>query len=81
MQNFLETIKPGYKGPSRQTVRKRLDKMYQERRRELKDKFKKIPFISLTTDLWVNSRRNYFIVITAHYQDENFQQLSYIISF
>ncbi|CAF3189205.1 unnamed protein product, partial [Rotaria socialis] len=37
--------------------------------------------ISLTTDLWLNSRRNHFIVITAHYLDEYHQHLSDIISF
>ncbi len=81
MQYFLDKIKPGYKGPSRQTVRKRLDKMYQERRSALKEKFNKVPFISLTTDIWLNSRRHHFLVITAHYHDEHYQQFSEIISF
>ncbi len=81
MQHFLNTIKPGYRGPSRQTVRKRLDKMYQERRSSLKEKFKKIPFVSLTTDLWMNSRRHHFLVLTAHYHDEHYQQFSDVISF
>ena len=81
MQHFLNAIKPGYYGPSRQTVRKRLDKMYKERRSTLKENFKKIPFISLTTDMWMNSRRHHFLVITAHYHDEHFQQFSDVISF
>ena len=81
MQNFLEIIKPGYRGPTRQTVHKNLDKMYQERRSLLKEKLKSIGHISLTTDLWLNSRRNHFIVITAHYLDQHHQQLSDIISF
>ncbi|CAF3426471.1 unnamed protein product [Rotaria socialis] len=81
MQHFLEIIKPGYRGPTRQTVRKNLDEMYQERRSSLKEKLKNIAHISLTTDLWLNSRRNHFIVITAHYLDEYHQHLSDIISF
>ncbi|CAF1298723.1 unnamed protein product [Adineta steineri] len=81
MQRFLNTIKSGYRGPTRQTVRKHLDTMYQERRSSLKEKFKTIPFISLTTDLWMNSRRNHFLVITAHYYDENYQTFSNVISF
>ena len=81
MQRFLNTIKPGYRGPSRQTVRKHLDKMYQERRFSLKEQFKTIPFISLTTDLWMNPRRHHFLVITAHYYDEHYQTFSNVISF
>ncbi|CAF3331156.1 unnamed protein product [Rotaria sp. Silwood2] len=81
MQHFLETIEPGYRGPTRQTVRKHLDKKYQERRSLLKNKLKDVPHISLTTDLWVNSRRHHFLVITAHYVDEHHQHISEIISF
>ncbi len=81
MQEFLSTIKPGYRGPSRQTVRKHLDKLYQERRSFLKEKFKTIPFISLTTDIWMNLRRHHFLVITAHYHDEHYQLFSDVISF
>ncbi|CAF0817450.1 unnamed protein product [Rotaria sordida] len=81
MQNFLDVIKPGYHGPSRQTVRKNLDKMYQERRCSLKEKFKTVPFISLTTDLWMNSRRHHFLVITAHYYNEHYETFSDVISF
>ncbi|CAM4790591.1 unnamed protein product [Rotaria magnacalcarata] len=55
--------------------------MYQERRSLLKEKLKNIAHISLTTDLWLNPRRNHFIVITAHYLDEYHQHLSDIISF
>ncbi|CAF2937419.1 unnamed protein product [Rotaria sp. Silwood2] len=80
MQHFLDIIKPGYRGPSRQTVRKHLDKMYQERRSSLKEKFKIVPFISLTTDLWMNSRRYHFLVITAHYHNEHYETFSDVIS-
>ena len=81
MQHFLDTVKPGYRGPSRQTVCRRLGKMYQEKRYSLKEKFKTIPFVSLTTDLWMNSRRHHFLVITAHYYDEDYQPCSDVISF
>ncbi|CAF3170865.1 unnamed protein product [Rotaria sp. Silwood2] len=73
-------VKDGYRGPSRQTVRKHLDKMYQERRSSLKEKFKIVPFISLTTDLWMNSRRYHFLVITAHYHNEHYETFSDVIS-
>ncbi|CAF3815580.1 unnamed protein product, partial [Rotaria sp. Silwood1] len=81
MQHFLDIIKPGYCGPSRQTVRKHLDKMYQERRSPLREKFKTVPFISLTTDLWMNSRRHHFLVIIAHYYNEHYETFSDVISF
>ena len=72
---------PGCIGPARQTVRKKLDKLYQERRSLLRDMFKNIPYVSLTTDLWLNSCRNYFLVITAHYLDTNCKPESAVISF
>jgi hypothetical protein len=80
MKQFITTIMPGYVGPSRQTVRKKLDKLYQNRRSMLRDMFKNIPYISLTTDLWLNSRRHYYLVITAHYF-VNCKSESTVISF
>ncbi|CAF1539690.1 unnamed protein product [Adineta ricciae] len=81
MQEFLEKIKPGYRGPTRQTVRKRLDTVYRERKTSLKEKFQTIPFICLTTDLWMSPRRHHFLSITAHYHDENYRMFSNVISF
>ena len=60
MQKFLATIIPGYHGPSRKTARKHLDKSYQQHCISLRESMKKIPFIALTIDLWLNSRRTHF---------------------
>ncbi|CAF4526457.1 unnamed protein product [Rotaria sp. Silwood2] len=81
MQKFLATIIPGYDGPSRKTVRKHLDKLYQHHRTSLRDSMKKIPFIALTIDLWLNSRRTHFLAIAAHYYDERMKHSSTVISF
>ncbi|CAF4459729.1 unnamed protein product, partial [Didymodactylos carnosus] len=81
MQGFLATAVPGYRGPSRQTVRKTVHKLYQQRRSSLRQTLKTVLFIALTTDLWVNSRRTHFLAITAHYYNEHFQYSSVIISF
>ena len=81
MKELLEKLRPGYRGPTRQTVRKRLDTMYRERKSSLKEKFQTIPFVSLTTDLWMSPQRHHFLAITAHYHDENYRMFSNVISF
>ncbi|CAF4058397.1 unnamed protein product, partial [Rotaria sordida] len=81
MQKFLEIIIPGYHGPSRKTVRKHLDKLYQQHRTSLRESMKKIPFIALTIDLWLNLRRTHFLTITAHYFDALMEHSSKVICF
>ena len=81
MQRFLVTIIPGYRWPSRKTVRRHLDKLYQQHRSSIREIFKTIPFIALTLDLWMNSRRIHFLVITAHYYNKQMQYSSLVISF
>lgn len=81
MQKFLATLVPGYRGPSRQTVRRNLDKLYQEHRNSIRETLKTIPFIALTLDLWMNSRRTYFLSITGHYYNHQMQYSSIVTSF
>lgn len=81
MQQFLDVLLPGYHGPTRKTVKNHLRQLYKQHRSSLRDQFEKIEHLSLTLDLWRNSRRTYFLVITAHYYDDAMEYKSVIISF
>ena len=43
--------------------------------------FKTVVFIALTLDLWMDSWRTHFLVITAHHYNKQMQYSSIIISF
>ncbi|CAF1590707.1 unnamed protein product, partial [Didymodactylos carnosus] len=67
--------------PSRPTVANRLKQLYTSKQDQLKDELFHIDFISLTTDMWRSSRRRSFVVITAHYTDQQYRAKSIILSF
>ena len=56
-------------------------KLYGECRAQLRETFKKIEHIALTTEIWMNSRRTHFLFITAHYYDDQMRYSSKVISF
>jgi len=81
MKKFLSIAVPGYIGPHRTTVARRLHHLYLQYRKDLRGILMKLSDISLTTDLWKNSRHSHFIVLTAHFYDKCLKYTSLIIGF
>ena len=81
MKKFLSVAIPGYVGPHRTTVARRLHQLYLQHRKDLKRILMKVNDISLTSDLWRNSRRAHFIVLTAHFYDKHYRYTSLVIGF
>ena len=72
---------PGYVGPSRYTVSRRLKGLYKDYRNKLEQVFENVESISLTTDLWKNSNGTHFFCLTGHFIDDKFKQNSVVLSF
>lgn len=81
MLKFLSTIKPGYKGPHRKTVRKRLEKLYWKRRQTIRKILSNVSSVSLTADLWKSPSRVSFLCLTCHYLNDSLENKSMVISF
>lgn len=41
---------------------------------------KQVPAVAFTADIWKNGRRKYFVSLTAHLFDENFETLPLVLS-
>jgi hypothetical protein len=76
MRSFLKIAIPGYKPPHRKTVSKTLRLYYKNYREKLKNYLKDIPYLSCTTDLWKSRNGSYFLCLTGHFYDENFNFVS-----
>ena len=81
MMKFLSIIKPGYQGPHRKTVRKRLVYLYQQRRKLIKEELSNVVSVSLTADIWKSPRRIYFMGLTCHYLNSSLENKSMVLSF
>ena len=81
MRAFLAVALPGYNPPHRAMIKAQLRKRFLRHRQLLRYVFAKIPAIALTSDIWKNNRNTYFISVTAHFYDINFNLISLTIGF
>ncbi|CAF2388842.1 unnamed protein product [Rotaria sp. Silwood2] len=81
MQHFLSIAVPGYRGPHRKTVIKRLKPMYKQRRADIREKFSHITDVSLSADVWKSNNKSHFIGLTAQYYDDEYQYHTMVIAF
>ena len=79
MTNFLSKAIPGYQGPHRKTVRNRIAAVYSSYTTKLRSLLPKLGPLALTSDLWRNSRRTYFISLIAHTFTENYGHISIVL--
>ena len=61
--------------------RKGLKKLYNEKKRLLKEELASIDYVSIATDLWRCGRKRHYICITAHFITATFTQRNTILSF
>ncbi|KAI7935795.1 hypothetical protein MJO28_016666 [Puccinia striiformis f. sp. tritici] len=78
---FMQTAQPKFVIPGRMTVRNDCVKLFTQLKAIQIAKMAKVDHISLTTDLWTSSDLTGYMVVTAHYIDEDFALNKSIISF
>ena len=60
MQQFLSIATPGYRGPSRRTIVKRLKPLYKRKRLNARQTLSNISDVSLSTDFWQSNHQSHF---------------------
>ena len=82
MQHFLQiAFNESYKGPCTKTVRSKLEQMYLSYRQDLLKVMSKINYVSLTSDMWSNSRGQSYICLTAHVMSNLYENIPLLIGF
>lgn len=80
MSKLLATAVPGFIGPHRKTVRKRIAALYSSHMAKLRLMLPQLGLIALTTDMWKNSRQIHYISLTAHVFNHKFEAIPIILS-
>jgi hypothetical protein len=81
-RRFVSSLNPSFKMICRTTVRNDCLKEFAEEKRYLQGLLKNTNSkVSLTSDMWTSNRMVGYIVITAHYIDEKWQQQKRIVKF
>ena len=81
MLKLLAVVVPGYKPQARQTINRQLSKRYKIYRERLIQFLKSIKHLALTTDMWKNRGLLYFLALTLHFFDDDFNYVSLVIGF
>ena len=66
-KDLVLTLEPGYTIPTRKTVKKMIDYLYEKAKVKLIELLATIPSISLTTDIWSSITNDSYLTITAHW--------------
>ncbi|CAF3937245.1 unnamed protein product [Rotaria sp. Silwood1] len=80
MSKFLNVICPGYRGPGRKTVRRRLGILYHEYRQQLGEVLASIPAIAITVDIWTKKKKS-FICLTGHVFNKKYVSIPLVLGF
>ena len=81
MRKFLHKFWPGFVPWHQKTISNILRKKYIKYKKQLIELFKNISDISLTTDAWKRKNLQYYLTLTAHFFDHDFNYFSLIIAF
>ncbi|XP_019158337.1 PREDICTED: zinc finger BED domain-containing protein RICESLEEPER 2-like [Ipomoea nil] len=81
-RKFIMVACPRFKIPSRWTISRDINLIYEEERLKLKCVFRgNTQRVSITTDTWTSIQRINYMVVTAHFIDEEWKLNKKIISF
>jgi hypothetical protein len=81
MQKFLKKFWPNFVPWHQKTITNKLRSRYIKYKKQLKALFANISDISLTTDAWKRKNLQYYLTLTAHFFDHDFNYFSLIIGF
>ena len=71
-QNLMTVVEPNYNIPSRQSMVRRLENLYETVKKKVEEIISKTEKVALTTDMWTSRTTNSYITVTAHYLRDNY---------
>ncbi|CAF1283803.1 unnamed protein product, partial [Didymodactylos carnosus] len=79
--DFLDLAIPDYRPPHRTTIRCRIQKLYAEERENLRQQLSTVQNIALTIDVWKSSSHIYYLCLSGHYFDNNYELKHNVLAF
>ena len=81
-EQFMRTFVPNYQTVSRVTIRSDILKLFERKKLELFDEFKRGTFsVALTSDVWSGRAKQDYVSVVAHYVDGDWNLQKRIIGF
>ncbi|XP_060605586.1 zinc finger BED domain-containing protein 4-like [Ruditapes philippinarum] len=77
--NLMQIVVPEYKVPSRNTVKSRIEKRYDDERESLVKNLESVQSVSLTTDTWTSNATDSYMTITEHHLTDDWVMESNVL--
>ncbi|KAL4132066.1 hypothetical protein QTP88_009284 [Uroleucon formosanum] len=77
---FMNKISPNYEIPSRFTIKRKIQGLYETEKHKVATEIQNIDSIALTTDCWTSKAVESYICVTAHGITKNWKIVNYIIT-
>ncbi|XP_022160721.1 zinc finger BED domain-containing protein 1-like isoform X3 [Myzus persicae] len=77
---FMNKISPNYEIPSRFTIKRKIQGLYETEKHKVATEIQNIDSIALTTDCWTSKAMESYICVTAHGITKNWKIVNYIIT-
>lgn len=77
---FMNKISPNYEIPSRFTIKRKIQGLYETEKHKVATEIQNIDSIALTTDCWTSKAMESYISVTAHGITKNWKIVNYIIT-
>lgn len=77
---FMNKVSPNYEVPSRFTIKRRIQGLYQTEKHKVANEIQIIDSIALTTDCWTSRTMESYISVTAHGITKDWKLVNYILT-
>ena len=78
-RNLMNILAPDYKVPSRNTIRSRICRIYEEQKIKLLSELSSVSSVSLTTDTWTSTATVSYITVTEHHISDDWEIKSNVL--
>ncbi|XP_061794367.1 E3 SUMO-protein ligase ZBED1-like isoform X1 [Nerophis lumbriciformis] len=72
-RELVQVLEPSYVLPTRKTIKKTLEKKYEEERERVKLEVQQAVAVSITADMWTSVNMEAYLALTCHYINDNLQ--------
>lgn len=78
-KKLMSIVAPNYNIPSRNTIKSRIEKVYEDRKSAVLGELDRVDTVALTTDTWTSNATKSYLTITEHHIDSDWNLMTNVL--